>query len=130
MSDFEVMGKAKCVKWFCLTCDREMMGMRGQVENLRKENELLKEENVKLIGMLERLEMKVDGLKDTLKAEIKAEIRGEIGKEFQEDFRNQEEKRKKERNIVISNLKKVKMKEKIWPNVENYSHRLLKEKLR
>ena len=109
MSDFEVMGKAKCVKWFCLTCDREMIGMRGQVENLRKENEILRQENAKLMGMLERLEIKVDDLKDTLKAEIKAEIkeeiRGEIGNEFQEDIRDQEEKRKRERNIIISNLK-------------------------
>ena len=57
------------------------------------------------MGMLERLEIKLDGLKDTLKAEIKTEIMeeigGEIGNVFREDLRDQEEKIKRERNLNL-----------------------------
>jgi FtsZ-binding cell division protein ZapB len=89
------------ISWFCKQCKEETRNTKGENEELKKENEKLKEEN----NMLKERLTILEGRLEEMKMELKSEIVEEVKIQVMESIKEEEERKKRQKNLVIYRVK-------------------------
>ena len=86
--------------WYCPDCRGNIGQMKEQNEILSMENAKLREENKKLYERLGVLENKVEDIKNEVKADVMKDMNDTINMFF-DKIKENEEKKKRENNLIL-----------------------------
>lgn len=108
--DYEYFKQAGNVAlWVCDACKLVVKGAGEKIRNLELENEKLKDENKKLYDKMDEILTRMRTLKEDIKREVKEEIMEEIRGEVKEE----EERKKRECNVIIHGLMETQEEDRI-----------------
>jgi len=102
---YRTMGEEDAAFWCCRGCRRNVRGMKEENKVLRQENKTLRLENEKLRLRISAIEERVDAVKEEIINEVKVEVTRGIQDEIVNRLKQEEEKKKRECNLILYNLR-------------------------
>jgi len=109
-ADYEFYsGRGSDAVWVCQGCRGNFRGISRRMEKLEKENEELKRENDNIMGKFQVLIDRIEGYKEDIVNRVRGELIESmdvaIDRKIERRFKEEEEKKKRECNVVVHGLK-------------------------